>query len=400
MPRWRYRAGSCAPVWLQSVYKSSFGGTKVFGYTEGTVYDSVLGFNLAYRNVANVGEYLFSNFFMTDTFTNYLGNTVQLLNVSNGFLKVNSFTSSTFSTVWSKTIDRPIPIIQYQVLTEDSVFVEINAINQPGFATDLDVEVFVNDVKKVRNVDYTKTVSGEKAFIVSSTTFSATDRILIKLYTSRVPNENGYYEPPINLTNNPLNGPISDFSFTEISDHVRTMVDSNPDFTGVFPGSSNLRDLSNLSPYGSRIVSHSNPISFAHYFLGTTDHNIINAIRHVSADYNQFKTNLLRHITELKGTYTPSQSLDLALINLNSTKDNTSSYNYSDMVPYGKNNTTRIFTVTSPRNVRYSLASVFDTSVLSERAVLVYLNGDLLVKDYDYYIPKHEPSVVDRKSVV
>ena len=378
----------------QTFYKSSFLGTKLFGYTVGTVYDSVLGFNLAYRNVANVGEYLFSNYFMTDTFTNFVNGSVELLNVSNGYLKINQKTGSEFKTVWEKTEDRQIPIIQYQVLAEDSSFVEINAVNQPGYVTDLTVELFVNDVKQHRNVDYTKVVDGSRAFIVSTSSFKSNDRVLIKLYTKQTPNENGYYEIPINLTNNPLNGPISEFSFTELSDHVRTMVDSNLDFSGVFPGVSNLRDIGDISSYGSRIVSHSNPMSFAHYFLGTNEHNLVTAIRRVSADYNQFKSNLLRHITDLKGTYSASQSLDLALISINSTKDSTSSYNYSDMLAYGKNNSTRMFTVNDPRTVRYSLTSIFDTTNLSERAVYVYLNGVQLIKDIDYTIGQYDPNIV------
>ena len=378
----------------QSVYKSSFLGCKVFGYTEGTVYDSVLGFNLAYRNVANVGEYLFSNYFMTDTFTNFVNGNVELLRVSNGFVKINKAAGSSFNTVWTKTQDKQIPIIQYQVLDADTLFVEINAINQPGFVTDLEVEVFVNDVKQIRNVDYTKTIEGNRSFIVSSSTFKVNDRVLIKLYTSRTPNDNGYYETPINLTNNPLNGPVSEFSFTELSDHVKTMTDSSLDFAGVFPGSSNLRDIGDVSSHGTRIVSHNNPMAFAHYFLGTNEHNIVNTIRRVSADYNQFKSNLLRHITDLKGTYTASQSLDLALISLNSTKDSMSSYNYSDMLAYGKNNNTRVFTVNDPRSVRYSLSSIFDTTKLSERAVYVYLNGVQLIKDVDYVIGQFDPNIV------
>lgn len=378
----------------QSAYKSSFLGTKVFGYTNGTIYDPVLGFNLAYRNVANVGEYLFSNYFMTDTFTNFSKGAVDLLKVSNGFLKLNSAKGETFTTVWTKTEDQQIPIIQYQVLTSDSIFVEIDSIKDPGFSNDLDVEVFVNNVKQIKNEDYIKTIDGSRAFIVSNTTFKNNDRVLIKLYTSSTPINNGYYEVPINLSNNPLNGPISEFSFSEISDHVGTMADSNLEFSGAFPGVSNLRDLGNISRYGTRIVSHSNPLSFAHFFLGTGRNNAINAIRRVSSDYNQFKTNLIRHITDLKGLYTSSQSLDLALISLNSSKGTMSGYNYSDMLAYGKNNNTRVFTVTDSRNVRYSLSSIFDTTVLSERAVYVYLNGVQLIKDYDYVIEKYDPTIV------
>lgn len=377
----------------QTVYNSSFEGTKLFGYELGTVYDPVLGFNLAYRNVANVGEYLFDNFYMTDSFTDIVNGTIKIRYVADGYLKVNSETGPTYKTVWTKTANKAIPILQYQVIEESTVAIEITSISNPGYVTDLKIDVFVNDVKKKLNVDFVKTTDDRRAYIVSTTKFSVNDRVLFKLYTKQTPTETGYYEIPVNLTNNPLNNSITNFTFTEVSDHVKTMVDYNGAFTGVFPGNSNLRDLADLSSYGSRLVSHSNPLSFAHYFLGTTEHNIIDAVRKGSADYNQFKSNLLRNITNLKGSYSAAQSLDTALLTMNSVKDNTFNYKNSDMLAYGKNCTTRIYTVSDSRNVRYSLATIFDDTFLTERCVLVYLNNKLLVKGLDYVVNQYDPSI-------
>ena len=378
----------------QNIYDSSFAGTKIFGYAEGTVSDEVLGFPVAYRNVNNTGEYLFKNYFMTDTFNDFVKGEIVIKNVVDGFLKVNTPYGSSFETVWTKTVSKPIPIIQYQVIQSDTINIEINSIDKPGYAKDLEIEVFVNDTKQVKFTDYVQLTDGPRAYITSNTKFLAGSRVLLKLYTSRLPNENGYYEPPINLTNNPLNGPIEEFTFTELSDHVKSIADYDDEFVGSFPGSSNLRDLSNLDAYGSRLVTHRNPIGFAHYFLGTTDCNLITSIRKVSDDYGQFKANLLRKITELKGSYAASQALDLALISLNANKDNVYSYNYSDMLAYGRNNVTRIFTVSDPRNVNYNLSTIFDDSVLGKRAVLVYLNGQLLLRGYDYSINKLDPAIV------
>ena len=374
----------------QNIYESTFKGTRLFNYVVGTgTADPVLGFPLKYRNVSNVGEYLFNNYYMTDTFNNFVNGNVEIVNVSNGYLKLND----TFINVWTKTVDRQIPIIQYQVLSADIYYIQIDAIDNPGTTNDLTIEIFVNDVKQVKYVDYIINLDGPRAYVVSTSTFKANDRILVNLYTASPANANGYYAPPINLTNNPLNGPITDFSFTELSDHAVTMSNNNSLFTGKFPGSNNFRDLGNIAAYGSRLVSHNNPISFAHYFLGTKEHNIIDAIRKVSTDYNQFKTNLIKHVTDLRGTYTPGKSLDTALLALNATKDSTSAYSYSDMLAHGGTNVTRTFTVTDSRNVRYSLASVFDDTVLSERAVLVYLNGNLLTKNYDYTISKYDSNI-------
>jgi hypothetical protein len=394
----------------QAFYKSTFEGTKLFGYAVGTVSDSVLGFNVAYRNINNVGEFLFNNYFDTDTFTNFVNGEIVELNVLDGYLKLNTSAGPVFRTIWTKTVDKPMPILQYQVITETAVYVEINSITNPGYARDLTVELFVNDVKQKRNVDYVISIDDTRLYLVSNTTFSINDRVLIKLYTDQVPNENGFYEPPANLTNNPLNGPVPNFTFTEISDHVKTIVDFNGEFEGLFPGIGNLRDLGNTSAFASRIVTHNNPLSFAHYFLGTRNNNVIDAIRKVSNDYAQFKSNLLRYITELKGTYSPEQSLDTALLKLNSIKDNTFNYKNSDMLAYGNDQTTRIFSVTNSRNVKYSLASQFDDTVLSNRSVLVYLSRfdvetqqtttRLLINGYDYVVNKFDASITIKTSLI
>ena len=377
----------------QNYYNSNFHGTKVFGYKIGSVFDSTLGFSLSYRNNTNLSEYLFENFYMTETFTNFINNSIIVVNVSDGFLKVNKLNGSEFKTVWTKTIDKPIPIIQYQVIEQQITYIEIVAIDNPGTISDLTLEIFVNNVKQHLDFDYKVKINGTHAFVVSNTTFLVNDTVLFKLYTSAVPNEHGYYEPPINLTNNPLNGPISEFSFTELSDHVNTIANNCNQFIGKFPGNGNLRDLSNIGSFGSRLVCHSNPISFAHYFLSTPDDNLIISIRKVAEDYNQFKINLLRNITLLETVYSTTQTLDDALKATVSANKNTDNYNFSDMIAFGTDYNLRSYTVTNPTNVQYSLESTFNDLILSERCLLVYLNNKLLIKGYDYFINQYDPSI-------
>ena len=378
----------------QNFYNSSFKGTEIFGYAVGTgTPDTVLGFPLQYKNVANIGDYLFKNYFTTDTFNNFSNGELTILTVAGHYLKVNTATSSYYKDVWVDKIDQSIPIIQFQVVEQDSIYVEINAIDAPGHTSDLVVDVFVNDTKLMHNIDYRISRDKKRAYVVSTTTFKTHDRVQINLYTAKTPNSNGYYDVPVNLTNNPLNGPISDFTFTELSDHVTSIVNSNRNFMGTFPGAGNLRDLSNLSAYGSRLVSHKNPISFAHYFLGTKDNNLLDSVRKVSFDYSQFKSNLIKQIALIKDVGTSASMLDQAISAINSSKDSTFSYGFSDMIAYGTSHSDRTYTVTSKRNVQYSLESVFDTTVLSERAVLVYLNGVLLVKDRDYVVNQYTPSI-------
>ena len=378
----------------QSLYNSNFFGTKIFGYSIGTgTNDPVLGFPLNYRNVVNVGDYLFENYFMTDTFTNFNKGTLELLNVANGYLQISSADSTSYKNVWVKSQPISTPILQFQVLESAAAFIQIAAINDSALVGDLTVDVFVNDKKLILDIDYTIKTASNQLFIVPTTVFNTNDRVLFKLYTTALPNDNGYYEAPLGLTTNPLNGGISEFTLTELSNHVKTIVDNNNTFIGKFPGDGNLRDLGDISSYGQRLVSHSNPISFAHYFLGNSQHNLIEAIRKVSNDYNHFKIRLLAQVAALKNVYSAPKTLDNALAVLNLNKDKTFPYNYSDMLGYGTSHTTRTYTVTNSRNVNYSLDSIFDNTVLSERSVLVYLNSIQLVFGKDYQFESYDPSV-------
>jgi hypothetical protein len=378
----------------QNFYSSTFFGTQIFGYAVGTgVNDSVLGFPLKYKNVQNVGDYLFNNYFMTDSFINNANGNPVTLYVADGYLKINSNNSFAYKTTWVEAETINTPILQFQVIPSLTKNVQITVIDNAGLVSDLVVDVFVNDVKKIRNTDFTIQTINNDAYVISNTSFATNDRVLFKIYTTTPPNSTGYYEPSIGLTNNPLNGPIENFTFAEITDHVKSITDYDDRFTGVFPGIGNLRDLSNVSVYGHRLVSHGNPLSFAHYFLGNKEHNIINAVRKVANDYDQFKTALFRGITELKGLLTPCDNLDSVLLTLNSNKDTSFSYEFSDMLGYSTNRKVRKYTVTKSSNTNYSLESIFDNTVLSERSVLVYLNDRLLVLGRDYSFEKYEPSI-------
>ncbi len=354
-------------------YKEIFLGSKIFGYSIGTgSNDSELGFPLKYRNISNQAYYLFENYFMTDVNFVVDGNNSYSVPVSNGFVKRNiNRTESTYINVWTPSAEYQIPILQYQIVDSEITELEITSVENAGYQQ-MDVEVFINDDKKVLNNEYTLYASGRRYFVVFKTTPSIGDRILLKIKTKGLVSSTGAYEPSLGFTNNPLNGYINQFTLTELSDHVKSMIDRHPEFSGAFPGTSNIRDIENLSQYGTRLISNRNPLSFAAYFIANDKYNLLTATRTVAQHYNQFKLGLIDQITSLKGKYTAAKALDIALYNMNVNKEVSFPYSYSDMAPYGTDVVTRSYTVTDSRNKVYSLTSVFDISKLSLRAVLIY----------------------------
>lgn len=229
-------------------------------------------------------------------------------------------------------------------------------------------------------------------------------------------NSLGYYELPLGLTNNPLNGPISLLTLGELTDHLSTMIYSNSSgneissvsLLGNFPGNSNLRDIGNISKNGTRLISNTNPMVFSQMFIGKKEHSVIDAIGKVSDQYNQFKMALLTNISTISNQTDVANMLDSALLELNKDKDLLSPYYLSDMVAYGTDKTVKDWIVTNSRNTVYPISSDFDTTKLSNRSVLVYLNSRqlLLGKDYEFIINDSSVKIVvplsagDKLSVV
>jgi len=372
---------------------SNFTGNKIFGYEVGTgTNDTVLGFPLKYKNSIGLGSYLFKNYFTSDVIS---------LSVNNQEIKISTaityckFADGTFANVWKTAADYQIPILQVISTTEETSRIELTAIDNPT-TVDLLLEVFV-DGYVVSNYTIDK-ISG-KYLINFNKSLPASTNVLLKIRTKAVPNSNGYYEPPLGLTNNPFNGPITSLTLSELSDHLHTMINKTNGFVGEFPGSSNLRDLSDETKYGNRLISNINPMSFANFFIGKKEHSVIDAITKSGDQYNQFKILLLKKISEISDLSNPITDLDRVLTEINLDKDIKSPYYLSDMIAYGTDNKSRTWTVTNSRNIIYPLASEFDPKVLSTHSILIYLNGNQLLSGIDYEFEVADSTVKILKSL-
>jgi len=362
----------------KSQHLSNFTGNKIFGYDIGTgVNDAVLGFPLKYKNSVGVGSYLFKNYFSSETISLVINNQETKISTAITYCKFNN---GTFANVWETARNYQIPILQFQTTVGSTSTVELIAIDNPTTA-DVLLDVFVNNSAIF---DYTITKTSGKFLINFATPLANASNVLLKIRTTATPNANGYYESPLGLTNNPLNGPITSLTLSELTDQLHSIVDKTTRFTGKFPGSSNLRDLSNAGSLGNRLIANAIPMSFASVFVGKKEHSVIDAIVKAGDQYNQFKMAFLKRISEINDQTDPATDLDIVLTELNVNKDLLSPYYLSDMIAYGSDKTSRDWIVTDSRNVVYPLVSEFDSTVLSTRSVLVYLNGNQLVLNRDY----------------
>jgi hypothetical protein len=382
---------------------SNFQGTKVFGYGIGTgVTDTILGFPLKYQNIADQAFYLFENYFMQDQTTVVSGNTTTYIPIYKNFLKKNTTTGYTFLNVWKEAETYTIPVLQSVVPTTDTTSIEVTGVNYPAY-NNITLQVFVNNVKYFEGIDYTRYPDKSRLYVNFTNTITANDYVLFKIYGDAVPNENGYYEVSPTWANNPLNGVIQEFTLSELTDHLKSMADRHPNFSGSYLGKNNSRDLPNLSSYGTRLIRNKNPLAFAGYFVTDNDHNIIDAVQTVERHYNQFKLNFISQATALKGIYDPVQAVDIIMHNINVVKDRKSQYYYTDMIAYGTDVTTHNVTVTDPRNTQYGLDSIFIPSTNNPRTIYVYhtpIDTGMkyqLVIDNDYEFDQYESTVTIKR---
>jgi len=370
-----------------SVYDATtFKGTKIFSYKEGSgANDSVLGFPLSYRSIDNVGDILFNFDYNTDMVDYQVETQSQQVEVASGYLrKYSTRTDYIQEGAWIKAneLSNQSVIIQYENDNTRTVY-PINCFDKSAFIDDLEIKVFVNNKILRQGIDYQVLNTADKFKAITLEKSNIGDIIRIKCNSSTPKNDNGFYEIAPNLERNPLNANVQDFTLGEVSDHVSTIVENIPNFEGIFPGSTNLRDLPNQSIFGRKFIKHSSPLNLAMYHLLDKDANIVKSLRFARREYGKFKRQFLE-IAETLGFEGPvKQHVDKILSEIVKDKTNKLPFYFSDMLPFGAAITTRI-TVEDPDAQFFALSQPFEYNKINTKAVSVYINNEQLLYKRDY----------------
>ena len=390
---------------------STFKGTKLFSYKQGSgIADSVLGFPLSYLNVSNIGDIVFNFDFVTDVFEHKESTTLVTIKVETGYLLSQDYAgNSLFQNGWqtceANYTQAAIRIYKNSNQTNNFIVDIFDTLASEMDLDQDDVRVYINS-NRVAIDHWTLTLTPAGYQVTLREPVALTDVVTLKVYSPEPINSKGHYEIPVNLQNNPLNDTINTFTLGEVVDHVNSIIDNvyNPEYgdaaldidspltyknkldvtyIGVFPGTSNLRDLGNVTKYGTKFVQHSGPMSLSMYHITSESTNVIKAIETARDDYSNFKRNFISTATSLGIDADPVTMVDLILQKINANKPTTAPYYFTDMVPYGANLRTDL-TVVDYRIKQYPLSTVFSLDSLSNKAVCVYLNGVQLVHGQDY----------------
>ena len=371
---------------ISSYESSTFTGTKIFSYREGTgTADSELGFPLSYKSIENSGDIIFDFNLLADTFNYQDSSNVITRKIDNLFLKdYQNRETSTDLTAWTKAEKNSIQKVVRQYDTEDqNNDYAIDVYNKSGTLNDLVIEVFVDNKKLKQDTDYTVYNVNDIRYINFSNNLSINNKLVIKTQSSAKKNANGFYEFPINLQNNPLNENIESFTFGQVIDHVESIVENLDEFEGTFPGTSNLRNLGPISQFGTKFVQHSGSINIASYHLTNRDSDALKAIRFGKNEYGKFKRAFLQTANDLGYDGETQEHVNLVLQTMMKNKTKDDPFYFSDMVPF-EGFLRYDYIVYDDSDKFFSFGEPFDNTVLSNRAISVYKNNVQLILGTDY----------------
>lgn len=392
----------------QSVYPgSSFTGTKIFSYKQGSgITDPILGFSLSYKNLVTQGDIQFENNYDTDSFNFILSSGVtNNISVNSGLLQKNiTLTTSTRINTW--TINSYFSK-QYQTFT----------FSYDGTTNLFPVDILPDESRENPNIKVVINkrpikapkfipvqVVDKQAILIDPSELTVGDVVFVSIYSSQSVSDTAFYQIPLNFDINSLNVDLQTLTLGQMRNHLIETSLNDKDVTGSIPGKSNLRDLSFLNKGGS-ILQHSAPAIYAGLFLNHPTMNFTNALQLAAKEYSQFKIKFLELASSLELDRTNvADSVDSIMSVINSVKNDTFPWHYSDMVPHGSDDKTILppYTVFDTDIRSYEITSIFNDTVASNKAVYVYCTRQLenvtstflLVKGQDYYFDQNRPAIV------
>lgn len=356
---------------------STFTGSPIISYKEGNgLIDPELGISLNYLNIDNVGDILFNYNLDKDSFSYKIDKEIFTKNISTGFYRYNLVN---YANGWIHLDPNYLqPIIDTIIITEDTNEIISTSIDWRN-ARDSDIKKiiwFLNGVKL--NVNWTR----NKNKFTFDKQFVSGDVITLKIFTDLIP-DTGYYEIPLGIEKNPLNQNIETFTLGQAADHLFTGLEIFDNISGIFPGSSNLRDLNDYQRLCRRFLKHSAPSPLSMVLLCDKEINIVKSIQHSKKSYTDFKNNFIKLAEELYYAQDPRDFVDTILNEIGNNQNSSSAFSNSDMVGSGAF-TSKIYTVEDEGIKTFALSEKFDLNSISSRAVYVYINAQQLIHGIDY----------------
>lgn len=377
-----------------SAYPSSdFKGSRLFGYAEGgtQITDEVLGLSLKFLNIQNVGDILFENYFYTDEFL-YVRNSVsQTEPISQGFVR--------------QYLDRTqfTRLIGWQTAAEENRSRQVFRFVYDGSPLILDIPIDQSSVfapiqlyqgtEFLDPTRYVYIVDGDATVITLIDPPELGTVIEVQAISNQASTA-GFYQVPLNLESNPLNENSAAFTLGTIRTHYQSIGQNLRNLQGPIDGANNTRDLGDILRFGNTIVQHSSPLALTGTFLRQRQYEVISAIEFNSREYQKYKAQLIDAAS--RGDYvnlTATEILDDAIQEIALGRTDVSPFYWTDMLPAGENYTELQYTFTDISSNVFDTRLTYDYTSSNFQGMLVYLNGRILTRGYDYTVGPDAPII-------
>lgn len=381
-----------------STYNSNtFAGSKLFGYELGTGnVDPILGIKLKYRNINNIGDIVFSDFITKGIYTYRQGQQSITKSTIGAKVRVNDeYGNFYFRNQWRKNRQKSkqAQLQTYYATDYQKNLFKLNVIPDGIKDTKLtNIIVYVNN-NLLYNNHYDLQIEDNIAYLLIDKNLNVGDKLDIKIYSSIV-NDASIFEVPSNFTNNPFNKEITDVTLGQMRNHIIRCIEDAPELSDEPLSSYNIRDTFDVKAFQGSILQHNGSPHLANFFLNDTQANFINAVINAQREYVRFKNRFLQLAGEVAVVgENASQTLERVMSEIVANKNKNFAYFTSDMLPYGNDYNKRLYKVIDPRLSTYDLSDMFDLSMPSEKAVLIYVNDKQLLVNKDYRFSFERPIV-------
>jgi len=371
---------------------SSFAGSTLIEYQRNSsvASDPVLEFGLTYRNIANVGDITFLNTYESDTFTHQINNNPVQIAINQGVARrtdVITGAASEFSP-WQQALTNLELYQNISATGSRTIQVSCTLLNKTTANNTL---VFVDGHQLSPDNFTVQVVNNTVLFTIGNAVTVNTDSTVLVKLIAATPIVGAYYDVPAAYDINPYNQRPVSFTHNDIKQHTDAMHHQHGHGISPADTENSLDDPDHQGKPGL-IMLHEGFSVLSTLMLTDNRYNIDRALKNAAADYELFKLKFLQagdqveNIVNLSARHGVDQIFAVLAANHNSS----SAWYTSDMVPLG--GTVVRYTVDDPQQQYYDISRQLD-QVASNQAVLVYLNGQQLVRGEDYEVFTGRPAV-------
>jgi hypothetical protein len=394
---------------------NNFEGNKLFGFEVGTGnIDKIYNLPLAYRSFKSASEISFENFMSTETYTNIVLGSSESTDIKGYYfyklLKTQSEYYNNFKTVddfSEQRIERKFDITT-TFLDSFSEEFELGCIPNVLSTTASGFDIIVRKNGDLFT-DFTYTSNDDK-ILIKRKNFAVGDIFETSCTSDSLIDSTdniSKFTLPLAWGNNPLKEDITKISEPEFLPHFRNYMERQPGFTGDVLNNNNFSDLRLYDNLATDIVKSNNDLILGAFLLDDQPHNIVDALRFNSNEYNKYKKRFFKELTDYYNIvdfneFTNEEILEKVLRNLIAFSVGRNVFGQTYILPFGDNYNKEVLIINDTTLSSHTLSSSLDLDKVENSLLIYYTRNNVktLMSIGEDYTLTYSPLTVTFKNYV